>query len=340
MADIPQIDVLTAQEVASVLQVSKNTIYKLAKAGVLPSYNVGRKLRFGLDDVQAYIDASRNARQRPASTLAGAGAAAPDDARAGAPHGVTQTPARTRPAASRDRDPITSGALIIGGRDMTLDILANYLSAAGIRALRSYQTGYHELVDLYLGRVHAALIHLWDGSADSYNLPYVRRLVPGVPVLVLHLATRSQGLLVKRRNPLGLSKWSDLVRKPVVLANRDKGSGSRVLLDEHLRLLEADPHAIAGYEREIVSELAQGTLIARGGADAGIGTRRVFEQVRGLDYRPLQTERLALVIAKTAATERFIRTVRELLESEALARELAALSGYDFAQMGYRLYET
>ena len=253
-------------------------------------------------------------------------------------------PPRPRPAsqgaASRDRDPITAGACIIGGRDTTLDILANYLSAAGIRALRSYQSGYQELVELYLGRLHAAAIHLWDGSTDSYNLPYVKRLVPGTPVVVLHLATRSQGLLVKKRNPLGLGTWSDLVRRPVVLANRDKGSGSRVLLDEHLRLLEAKPHAIKGYEREIVSELAQGTLIARGGADVGIGTRRVFEQMGGLDYRPLQTESLALVIAKTPATERLIRTVRDLLGSEIFERELAALPGYDFAQTGHRLYET
>jgi putative molybdopterin biosynthesis protein len=331
MADIPQIDVLTAQEVASILQVNKNTVYGLAKAGTLPSYNVGRKLRFSLDDVQTYIDSSRSARQKPAS--------APPDSRAAAGD-PTRPPARARGAAGRNGDPITSGAFIIGGRDMALDILANYLSAAGVHALRSYRSGYQELVELYLGRVHAAAIHLWDGVSDSYNLPYVKRLVPGTPVVVLHLATRSQGLLVKRRNPLGLSTWSDLVRRPVVLANREKGSGSRVLLDEHLRLLEADPRAIRGYDREIVSELAQGTLIARGGADVGVGTRRVFEQLRGLDFRPLQTERLALVIAKIPAAEDLIRTIRGLLASETFARELAALSGYDFSQMGHRLYET
>ena len=82
MADFPQIDVLTAQQVASVLQVSKNTVYNLAKAGALPSYNVGRKLRFGLDDVQTYIDASKSARQKPACT--------PPDSRTVAPGGSAQ----------------------------------------------------------------------------------------------------------------------------------------------------------------------------------------------------------------------------------------------------------
>jgi putative molybdopterin biosynthesis protein len=158
--------------------------------------------------------------------------------------------------------------------------------------------------------------------------------------VVLQLATRSQGLLVRRGNPLGLRDWSDLVHRPIVLANRERGSGSRVLLDEHLRLLEADAHAINGYEREILSDLAQGALIAHGGADVGIGTERVFRQVPGLDYRPLQTETIALVIAKTPSLRRIIRTVRGLLGSGTFRRELVALSGYDFSHLGDRLYET
>jgi putative molybdopterin biosynthesis protein len=316
MADIPHIDALTAQDVASVLQVNKNTVYGLAKAGTLPSYNVGRKLRFSLDDVQAFIDASRNGRQQP-----------------GSPTGI-------RPVADGGGDSITSGAFVIGGHDMTLDILANYLSATGIPALRSYRSSYQELADLYLGKVDAAAIHLWDSETDSYNLPYVKRLAPGIPLVVLQLATRSQGLLVRRGNPLGLRDWSDLVHRPIVLANRERGSGSRVLLDEHLRLLEADAHAINGYEREILSDLAQGALIAHGGADVGIGTERVFRQVPGLDYRPLQTETIALVIAKTPSLRRIIRTVRGLLGSGTFRRELVALSGYDFSHLGDRLYET
>jgi putative molybdopterin biosynthesis protein len=158
--------------------------------------------------------------------------------------------------------------------------------------------------------------------------------------VVLRLATRSQGLLVKQDNPLGLRGWSDLVRTPLLLANRERGSGSRVLLDEKLRLLEADPFAIEGYEREIVSDLAQGTLIARGAADAGVGTERVYHQIAGLDYLPLQTECLDLVIAKTRATTRALRAVRGFLGSEMFRNGLIALPGYDFTHLGAKLYET
>jgi putative molybdopterin biosynthesis protein len=331
MAGSPGIDVLTAQDVAAILQVNRNTVYGLARSGGLPSYNVGRKLRFSLDDVQAYIEAAKNARRR-GSAAPGAGHAAPAS--------PAQAAAGAAGAAARDAGPITRGAFVIGGRDLTLDILANYLSSAGVRVLRSYESGYRELVSLYSGHVQAAAVHLWDSSSDRYNLPYVKRLVPGTPVVVLHLATRSQGLLVRRHNPLGLRGWADLARTPLVLANRERGSGARVLLDEKLRLLEADPFAIEGYEREIVSDLAQGTLIAKGGADAGVGTERVRRQIAGLDYLPLQTERLDLVIAKTPATARVIRAVRGFLGSEMFRNELVALPGYDFSHLGAKLYET
>jgi putative molybdopterin biosynthesis protein len=329
VTDIPRIDVLTAPEVAAILQVNRNTVYALAKAGALPSYNVGRKLRFSPEDVQAYIEASRSSRR---------------ESTAGPADGVASPPAGAPAAAVAPAGPageaLTRGAFVIGGRDLVLDILANYLSNAGIRVLRSYESGYRELISLYFGRVQAAAVHLWDSSSNTYNLPAVKRLVPGAPVVVLQLATRSQGLLVRRNNPLGLRSWADLVRTPVVLANREKGSGARVLLDEKLRMLEADPFQIEGYEREIVSDLAQGTLIARGGADAGVGTERVFHQIAGLDFIPLQAERLDLVIAKTPATSRAIRAVRGFLGSEMLRNELGSLPGYDFARLGDRLYET
>lgn len=322
IGDIPPLKALTAQDVASVLQVSKNTVYSLAKTGALPSFHVGRKLRFSLDDVQTFIDASRRTRRK------------------GAPGATDGDPGTEPPVGPTTDRGLASDAFVIGGRDMLLDILANFLSNAGVRVLRSYRSAYQELTGLYLGSVQAAAVDLWDSSTDSYNLPYVRRLVPGTPVVVLHLASRWQGLLVRKDDPLELGTWSDLVHTPVVLANREKGSGPRVLLDEHLRLLEADPYAIKGYEREIVSDLAQGMLIARGDADGGVGTERVFHQIDGLDYRPLQQEVLALVVAKTQTTRRIIRTVQSLLGSDLFRRELIALSGYDFAHMGARLYET
>lgn len=125
-----------------------------------------------------------------------------------------------------------------------------------------------------------------------------------------------------------------------VFANREKGATARVLLDERLRVMEVDPKTIPGYEREVSSVLVQASLIARKDADVGIGEERVFHQVRGLDYLPLQTEQLVLVVAKKPSTDRVMRTVQQSLRSDACKQGLASMVGYDFRLLGECIYET
>lgn len=311
------LDELTAPEVAQILQVSKNTVYRLAKEGLLPSYSVGRKLRFSLADVESYIERSKN----------------------GEPAARARRTAASPVAASQSPVNKTGATPVIAGQDLMLDILANYLSTTGIKTLRSYQNSYDALCDLYKGEAQAAAVHLWDGSTDSYNLPYVKRLCPGTPVVVYHLATTTQGLLVPRDNLHDLRGWLDLVTKDVRIVNREPGCGSRVLLDEKLRMLEASPHALAGYDHEVGSALAVGSIVSRGGADAGIANERTFLHFDDLDYLPLQTEEIALVIRRGPLTVPLIKSVRTLLKSELFRREIQALGTYDLSRMGTELYE-
>ncbi|WP_139653702.1 helix-turn-helix transcriptional regulator [Raoultibacter phocaeensis] len=266
---------LVADDVARMLDVSKNTVYSLAKEGKLASYKVGRKLRFTLDDVQAYIAQShQDSAGKP-----------PTAAR------LTQSvgTAKWVPPVSGIGNRIprtTSDAFLLGGSDAMVDGLCSCLAEMGVHVVRSYQNSYQALVDLYFGYLDAAAVSLWDSSSESCNLPYIKRLLPGMPVKVYQMAYYTQGLLVQRGNPLGLRSWSDLLRSGAVLANRERGSAARVLLDERLRIMEADPKAIPGYDREISSALVQGSLIARKDADVGIGIEKVYHQVKGLDYLP------------------------------------------------------
>ena len=107
---------------------------------------------------------------------------------------------------------------------------------------------------------------------------------------VVRLAKRRQGLIVKRGNPKGLRSWEDLLQPGVRIVNREKGCGSRILLDEKLVELGAHRGEIEGYDREFPSALTMASLVARGAADAGIGAERVFHQVEGVDFLPLQDE--------------------------------------------------
>ena len=324
-------DALTADEVAGLLQVSRSTVYKLVKADELASYHIGRKMRFTMGDVENYI--ARSKRAKAASVAAGVRSSlAASSAAFGAASAASVSPAA--PSASKG-----PSSFVLAGNDIVGDILANYLGAANATVERVYEGSYNALVDLYRGVAHAALSHLYDGDSGSYNVAAVKRLVPGTPVKVVRLVRRRQGLIVARGNPKGLRTWEDLLRPGVRLVNRERGCGSRILLDEQLARLGADRVRIEGYEREATSALSMASFVARGGADAGIGAERVFHQVGGVDFLPLQDEWLDIVLAKLPGSERIVEAVAKLTRSRPFREEVGALVGYDASRMGELVYE-
>lgn len=324
-------DALTADEVAGLLQVSRSTVYKLVKADELASYHIGRKMRFTMGDVENYI--ARSKRAKAASVAAGVRSSlAASSAAFGAASAASVSPAA--PSASKGLS-----SFVLAGNDIAGDILANYLGSANAAVERVYEGSYNALVDLYRGVAHAALSHLYDGDSGSYNVAAVKRLVPGTPVKVVRLVRRRQGLIVARGNPKGLRTWEDLLRPGVRLVNRERGCGSRILLDEQLVRLGADRVRIEGYEREATSALSMASFVARGGADAGIGAERVFHQVGGVDFLPLQDEWLDIVLAKLPGSERIVEAVVKLTRSRPFREEVGALVGYDASRMGELVYE-
>ena len=325
-------DALTADEVAGLLQVSRSTVYKLVKADELASYHIGRKMRFTMGDVENYI--ARSKRAKAASVAAGVRSSlAASSAAFGAASAASVSPAA--PSASKGLS-----SFVLAGNDIAGDILANYLGSANAAVERVYEGSYNALVDLYRGVAHAALSHLYDGDSGSYNVAAVKRLVPGTPVKVVRLVRRRQGLIVARGNPKGLRTWEDLLRPGVRLVNRERGCGSRILLDEQLVRLGADRVRIEGYEREATSALSMASFVARGGADAGIGAERVFHQVEGVDFLPLQDEWLDIVLAKLPGSERIVEAVVKLTRSRPFREEVGALVGYDASRMGEVVYES
>lgn len=337
-------EALTADEVAQLLQVSKNTVYNLVKRDELASYHVGRKMRFTRADVQNYVV---RARRQKARAMESSGASAP------APHVVQDQPSTQQPTPAPSaiaqqpvRTPGTAGAhaaaaggYTIAGNDILGDMLANYLGAVEVPIKRVYEGSYRALVEAYFGNAQAALTHIYDGASGTYNVPAVRRLVPGLPLAVVRLAKRRQGLIVKRGNPKGLRSWEDLLKPGVRIANREKGCGSRILLDEKLVELGAHGGEIEGYDREFPSALTMASLVARGGADAGIGTERVFHQVEGVDFLPLQDEWLDIVLMGDAASNRVAQAIMRLTRTRSFRAEMAAIAGYDTSHMGEVVYE-
>ncbi len=249
---------LTPQEVADILKIAKNTVYELIKRGELNSYRVGKKVRVDMSDVQAYKNRSKSYKE------------------------VQETRLSVRAETQGKK------GFVICGQDVMLDILSRHLEnhPSGTQALRSYIGSYGGLYELYQGNVSLTAAHLWDGDTGEYNIPYVRRMLPGIPVVVVHLANRIQGFYIAKGNPKGITGWEDFKRHDLIIANREKGSGTRILLDEHLRIMGIEPTKIKGYTNEYTTHLAVASAVARSTADLGLGNEKSAVQVKDIDFIP------------------------------------------------------
>lgn len=294
-------ELLTAQEAADYLKVKKATVYELVKRGDLPSAKVGKQLRI-----------PRAALER----MAGRGG---------------RSPARDGRREER-RD-----SVVLCGQDASLDIIANCVTARqGNRAvvLRSYAGSYNSLNMLYQGKVDIATAHLWDEESGSYNLPYVKRLLPGLEVLVVRLFGRTMGLYVRKGNPRGISGLADLAREDVTLVNREKGSGTRIFLDEKRKALGISRGSIRGYDREQTTHLTVASAVARGEGDLGLGTEAAARQVPGIDFLPLQREWYDMVLLADSREEPAFRAVLDYVASERFRLDLSQTGEYDLSQTG------
>jgi putative molybdopterin biosynthesis protein len=318
---------LTAEDVARQLRIKKYTVYELIKRGELPSSRVGKRLRVSQEDVDRYLQAGRTGPaldRENAESLRPAGEGAAGALIPGA-----------GPAIFRDSPGSAEGPLIICGQDTCLDLLVSRLSTRGLGpSLRSYMGCHSGLISLYHGAVTLAASHLWDHETDSYNYPFIRRLIPGMAVGVFRLAGRTQGFYVKKGNPLKIRDWADLARPNITMINRERGCGTRILLDQKLKLLGIDPAAIRGYSRESTSHMACAGIVARGGADLGCGCERGAEHIAGADFVPLQLEWYDLVFRLRDRGNPAVKALVSYIADEDFKQDLALMGGYDLSQTG------
>lgn len=221
----------------------------------------------------------------------------------------------------------------IGSHDVALDLLTQFLAPQERRLVSANVGSLGGLVALRRGHAHLAGCHLLDPETGEYNLPYVRRYLPGVPVKVVTLALRQQGLIVAPGNPKGIRSLEDLARPDVTFVNRQRGAGTRVLLDYHLQRLGIAPEAVQGYNREEYTHLAVAAAVAAGRADCGLGIAAAA-QALGLDFVPLFTERYDLVIPAAYYETPLLAPLLATLRDPAFRQAVAQLPGYDVRPMG------
>ena len=240
------------------------------------------------------------------------------------------------------RTPLEAPGSIVatGSHDLTLDLLARRLAERhpGAALYVTNVGSLGGLLALHKGAAHLAGSHLLDPETGEYNVPYVRRLLPGLPVVLVNLVLRQQGLMVRPGNPLSIATLRDLIRPEVTFVNRERGSGTRVLLDWKLREAGIEPSAIRGYDWEESTHLAVAAAIASGRADAGLGILAAA-RTYGLDFIPILKERYDLVIPRAYYEGELLRPLLDIMRSSSFQAEVEALGGYDASMMGQVMAE-
>lgn len=238
----------------------------------------------------------------------------------------------------RGLDEVERTVVAIGSHDLVLDLAASALRATDPRlTLASSNVGsLGGLVALRDGLCHLAGSHLLDPDSGEYTLPYLPRVLPGRELAVVRLVHRDQGLIVAPGNPLGLRGIDDLVRARLRYVNRQRGAGTRMLLDHELRTRGLDPADIDGYAREEHTHLAVAAAVAAGRADAGLGVlaaARAFD----LDFVPVAREPYDLVLAADTLDDPLLAPLWVLLESDEFRNAVRSLGGYAVEEMGRRV---
>jgi len=223
----------------------------------------------------------------------------------------------------------------IGSHDIALDVLANYLRQKHPEAtLSSAHVGsLGGLTALKRREAHLAGTHLLDEETGEYNISYIERLLAGQAVVLVNLVHRQQGLIVARGNPKNIRGIDDLVRDDISYINRQRGAGTRILLDFKLKEKNINPGDIQGYDREEYTHMSVAAAVASGSADAGMGILAAARAL-DLDFVPVVEERYDLCIPGEYYDTPYIRRLLEVMEMPEFRREVEGLGGYDLRDCG------
>ena len=226
----------------------------------------------------------------------------------------------------------------IGSHDMTLDLLAQFVAerAPGMRLASANVGSLGGLIALKRGEAHFAGSHLLDPDTGDYNWKYIDEYLSGRDVALITLVRREQGLIVARGNPAAVRGIDDLARSDVTMVNRQRGAGTRLLLDFELGKRGINPEKVRGYDREEYTHLAVAAAVSSRAATTGLGVRAAARALE-LDFIPVGWERYDLVIPQEFYKSELLKSVLDLLHDAAFRAAVDALEGYDTMEMGNRV---
>ncbi|MBE0686248.1 MAG: molybdopterin biosynthesis protein [Anaerolineaceae bacterium] len=228
--------------------------------------------------------------------------------------------------------------LVIGSHDLTLDLLAEYLSIRGKRLVSANVGSLGGLISLNRGEAHFSGSHLFDPIDGTFNTSYVKKYVKNFEVKIIPWVFREQGLIVQKGNLKNITSLEDLQRSDVSFINRQRGAGTRILLDYYLEKLGIDSSLIQGYEEEEFTHLNVAAAIKSHRADTGLGITAAARAL-DLDFIPLFKERYDLIVPEKIYQSEIFKPILLAMTDEEFRSRVQSLDGYDVSCMGTELIQ-
>ena len=221
----------------------------------------------------------------------------------------------------------------IGSHDIIIDVMNDMMAERfpGMNLSGTHVGSMGGLMALSRNETVIAPTHLLDEETGEYNVSYMENIFPGENMALIKGVDRIQGIMVKKGNPLGIKGVEDLTR--VRYVNRQRGAGTRVLLDYKLKQAGITPDMIDGYDKEAATHMAVAALVASEEIDAGMGVKSAADAM-GLDFIEVGTEEYDFAIRQENLEIPQVRAFRQILESEEFHEKLAEMGGYGWRQAG------
>lgn len=216
----------------------------------------------------------------------------------------------------------------IGSHDLVMDILGDILP------LTSGHVGsMGGILSMKRGECHIAPIHLLDEETGEYNISYIKKYFKGEKMALIKGIKRLQGFIVEKGNPKNIKDFRDLVREDILYINRQRGAGTRVLLDYHLKLDNINPENISGYEREMTTHMAVATGVKTGTAHCGLGIYSAAKAL-DLDFIDISFEDYDFLVPEKLLDDPMIVEFINTIKSQEFKNRVESLGGYKFDNTG------
>ena len=215
--------------------------------------------------------------------------------------------------------------LITGSHDPVLDHLADLIRPTGISLISTHVGSMGGILALKKDECHAAPAHLLSPDG-TYNTAYLQKYLPGTEISLICVAGRQQGIVSRE----GLA-FADLPGRRFI--NRQKGSGTRMLLDYELKKAGIDPSDLPGYEREVTTHIAVALAVKSGEADAGMCVYSAAKAL-GLPFVPVAREQYELAFRREHADDPRLNVLLGAIRSPGFKAILSRLGGYDTTETG------